>query len=237
MESDDEHRDSPLDRGDQEIGAEIAADPETLLSALPHYYRGEVTQASSSQDRIDQTTNWAITVLAALLSVVFSSPEMPAYLLLVGILVLSTFLWYEVRRYRFYDMYRARVRFFQENVFANALKPVGVEHPRWREELSDDLRYPTFKVTSWEALSRRIRRIYALLFVVLGVAWVAKVTLFTPETQWTEAAELPGVHGAFVAALLGAFYLAVFALAKWPHTRRAKGEIYGEEPGDWKNDE
>ncbi|WP_293032132.1 hypothetical protein [Natronococcus sp.] len=35
MGSDDEHGDSPLDREDQEIGAEIAADPEPLLSALP----------------------------------------------------------------------------------------------------------------------------------------------------------------------------------------------------------
>ncbi|RQH03160.1 DUF2270 domain-containing protein [Natrarchaeobius oligotrophus] len=230
------HRDSPLDEGDQEIGAEVADDPETLLTALPHYYRGEVAQVNSAQDRIDRTTNWAITVMAALLSVVFSSPEMPAYLLLVGVFVLGIFLWYEVRRYRFYDLYRARVRFFQENVFANALEPVGVEHPRWREELSDDLRFPTFKVSSWEALSRRIRRIYALLFAVLGIAWIAKVTLFTPETQWTEAAELPGVHGLVIATALGAFYLGLFAVAVWPHDRRAKGEIYGEEPGDWKEE-
>lgn len=234
MPSEDEHIDSPLDPGDEEIGAEIAGDADALLSTLPHYYRGEITQATTSQDRIDQTTNWAITVLAALLSVVFSSPDMPAYLLLIGVLILSVFLWYEVRRYRFYDLYRARVRFFQENVFANALKPVGAEHPRWREELSDDLRYPTFKVTAWEALSRRLSRIYLLLFVVLGVAWVAKVTLFTPETLWTEAAELPGVHGAIVATLLGVFYVCLLAAAKWPSRRRAKGEIYGEEPGEWK---
>lgn len=236
MPSDDDHADSPLEQGDQEIGAEIANEPETLLAALPHYYRGEVAQANSTHDRIDQTTNWAITVLAALLSVVFSSPDMPAYLLLIGILVLCIFLSYEVRRYRFYDMHRARVRFFQENVFANALKPVGVEHPRWREELSDDLRHPTFKVTTWESLSRRLNRIYVHLFVVLGVAWVAKVTLFTPETQWTEAAELPGMHGAVVAALLAIFYLCLLLAAKWPARRRAKGEVHGEEPGEWKHE-
>ncbi|TYL38932.1 hypothetical protein CV102_10535 [Natronococcus pandeyae] len=235
MNSDVEHTDSPLDPEDQEIAAEIADDAEALLSALPHYYRGEVSQATSSQDRIDQTTNWAITVIAALLSVVFSSPDMPAYLLLVGILILCIFLSYEVRRYRFYDLYRARVRFFQENVFANALEPSGVEHSRWREELSDDLRYPTFKVTAREALSRRVRRIYGLLFAVLGVAWVAKVTLFTPEAQWTEAAELPGVHGAVVAGLLVGFYVGLLAIAKRPSNRQAKGEIYGAEPGEWKN--
>ncbi|WP_255170511.1 DUF2270 domain-containing protein [Natrononativus amylolyticus] len=235
MTIDEDHTDSPLDREDQEIGAEVADDPEALLTSLPHYYRGEVTQVSSAQDRIDQTTNWAITVLVALLSVVFSSPDMPAYLLLVALVALSIFLSYEVRRYRFYDMYRARVRFFQENVFANALVPLGVEHPRWREELSDDLRYPTFKVTALEALSRRLRRIYVLLFTVVGVGWVAKVTLFTPETQWTEAAEIYGVPGHVIAGFLGLFYIGIFTLAQWPKKRQAKGEIYGEEPGDWKN--
>jgi uncharacterized membrane protein len=236
MDRDVDHTDNPLDPADQEIAAEIAGDAKALLSALPHYYRGEISQANSAQDRIDRTTNWAITVIAALLSVVFSSPDMPAYLLLVGIVVLGIFLSYEVRRYRFFDLYRARVRFFQENVYANALNPSGVEHGRWREELSDDLRYPTFKVGTREALSRRVRRIYGLLFAVLGIAWVAKVTLFTPETLWTEAAELPGIHGAVVAGLLVVLYLGLVAIAKWPGERQAKGEIHGEEPGEWKDE-
>lgn len=231
----DDH-DSTENSPDQEVGARVAEDPETLLSVLPHYYRGEISQATTAQDRIDQTTNWAITVLAALLSVVFASPEMPAFLLLVGILILSVFLWFEIRRYRFYDVYRARVRFFQENVFANAIDPTGVEHEAWREELSEDLRNQTFKVTTLEALSRRVRRIYALLYVIVGAAWVAKVTLFTPESQWTEAAALPGVDGIVVATLLGMFYLGVFVVAKWPLRREAKGEIHGEESGEWKDE-
>lgn len=232
--SEDDDRKSRLNRGDEEIGAEIADDAESLLAALPHYYRGEVSQANASQDRIDRTTNWAITVLAALLSVVFSAPDMPAYLLLIGVVVLSAFLSYEVRRYRFFDLYRARVRFVQENVFANALDPIGAEHPRWREELGADLRYPTFKVSTFEALSRRVRRIYGLLFAVLGVAWAAKVTLFTPESRWTEAAELPGIPGVAVAVALAAFFVCVLAVAVWPQGRKAKGEIHGTESGDWK---
>ncbi|MFC6717366.1 DUF2270 domain-containing protein [Natrialbaceae archaeon GCM10025810] len=230
----DEDRSSPLEREDHEVGADIANDADGFLSLLPHYYRGEVSQASGAQDRIDQTTNWAITVMVALLSIVFSSRNMPAYLLLIGLAALAIFLSYEVRRYRFYDLHRARVRFLQENVFANAMSPRGAEHPRWRDELSDDLRYPTFKVTAREALARRITRIYGLLFGVVGVAWAGKVTLFTPETQWTEAAELPGVPGQVVAGLLAVFYLCLFALSAWPTNRDAKGEIYGEKSGEWK---
>lgn len=160
---------------------------------------------------------------------------MPAYLLLIGLVVLGVFCWFEVRRYRFFHMYRARVRFLQENVFANAFNPEGAEHPQWREELSEDRREPTFKVTWFEALSRRVRRVYGLLFALLGVSWVAKVTLFTPEARWTEAAELPGVPGWAVALSLGAFYVGLLAVAKWPSGREAKGEVHGEQVGDWKD--
>jgi uncharacterized membrane protein len=120
---------------------------------------------------------------------------------------------------------------------ANALDPVGVEHAQWRNELSNDLRYPTFKVSARESLARRLYRIYGQLFVVIGIAWVAKITLFTPETQWTEAAEIPGVHGFVVAGLLGIFYLGILVLTEWPRDRRAKGEIYGEKSGGWKKSE
>ncbi|QCW02222.1 DUF2270 domain-containing protein [Natrinema pallidum] len=229
-------RDGPLDRDDQEIGAAAAADTDSLLGVLPHFYRGEVNQANSAQDRIDRTTDWAITLLAALLSLVFSSRTMPAFLLLIGVFVLSIFLFYEVRRYRFYDHWRARVRFIQENVFANALEPTGVEHPAWREELSDDLRNPTFKVSSREAVSRRIRRVYGLLFAVAGVGWVFKITMFTPEQRWTEAAELPGIPGTVVAGVLGLFFASVIAVGLWPGGREAKGEIHGVETGAWKNE-
>ena len=236
MVEDREDTDSLLDEKDEEIAAVAADDPEAVLTTLPHYYRGEVSQAISAQDRIDQTTNWAVTILVGLLTVVFSSPDMPAFLLLIGFIALGVFLTYEVRRYRFYDLSRARVRIVEENLFANVLDPVGIEHPHWREELSDDLRKATFKVTRAEALSRRLSRIYGLLFGVLGVAWMAKVTLFTPERQWTEAAELPGIPGIVVAGALGVFFLILFLFAYAPGTRQAKGEIYGEEPGSWKDE-
>jgi uncharacterized membrane protein len=236
MASDDDRSDERLDHDDEEVAAEVADDTDALLRLVSDYYRGGVNQANSSQSRIDQTTNWAITLIAALLSVVFSSPDVPPYLLLVGVVVLCVFLTYEVRRYRFFDLYRSRVRFVEENLFANALEPAGVEHSKWREELSDDLRNPTFKVTAREALTRRLRRVYVWLFVVLGAAWAAKVTLFTPETRWTEAAALPGLPGEVVAGALAAFLVGVLVVAFWPTSRQAKGEIHGVKPGEWKNE-
>lgn len=71
---------------------------------------------------------------------------------------------------------------------------------------------------------------------MIGGVWIVKITLFIPEVQWTEAAELPGIPGLIVAGLLGVFYCCIIALAEWPQKRQAKGEIYGEEPGEWKEE-
>lgn len=82
---------SPLDQEDEEVAASAADDSDAFLSVMPHFYRGEISQAISAQDRIDRTTNWAITMLIALLSVVFSSRSLPAYLLLIGLIALGVF--------------------------------------------------------------------------------------------------------------------------------------------------
>ncbi len=224
--SDEERR---LDDEDEEI----PYDQETVIELLPHYFRGEVSQTTTALDRLDQTTNWAITLIAALVTVVFSAPNISPHVLLIGLLILLIFLAFDVRRYRFYDIHRARVRLMKENVFANALDPQGVEHPHWREELSDDLRNPTYKVTKREATSRRLRRVYGLLFGVIGLAWVTKITILTTE-PWTTAATMGPLPGTVSAALVAAFFLAILIIAKWPGERKAKGEIHGEEPGDWK---
>lgn len=224
-----------LDTHDEEVPTHAGADPETFLSILPHFYRGSVSQTTRAQDRLDRTTDWAISLIAVLLSIVFASEDVPAYLLLVGLVLLGMFLFFEVRRYRFFDVWRSQVRFVEENIFANAFNPADVEyHPNWREKISNDLRQPTFKVSYFEALSRRVRRVYALLFVVVGLAWISKITLFSPEAQWTEAAELPGIPGLVVATALALFYVAVFLIAFWPGKRKAKGEIHDVDPGHWK---
>ncbi len=46
-----------------------------LVNALSPYYRGELRRAISWRDRLDRTTNWAIAVTAAILSVSLTQPE------------------------------------------------------------------------------------------------------------------------------------------------------------------
>ena len=86
-----------------------ATTPE-YINTIAHYYRGEIARMSGWRDRIDRTSNWAITVVAAMLSVSLSSPTAHHGVLLFAMLLVLLMLSIEARRYRFFDVYRARVR-------------------------------------------------------------------------------------------------------------------------------
>ena len=45
-----------------------------LATTMSHYHRAEIARMAGWRDRIDRTTNWAITVVAAMLSVSLSTP-------------------------------------------------------------------------------------------------------------------------------------------------------------------
>ncbi len=205
-------------------------------SYLAHLYRGELDRATSWRGRLDQTVNWAVTIIAALLTWVFSSPDNPHYLLLIGMLAVALFHFVETRRYRAYDAWRARVRLIEADVFANALDPAeGVQHADWRAELGSDLRRPALKTPFLEAYARRLRRIYLPLLFVLLAAWIVRLTAFPRDSRPIAAAAIEGVPGTVVVVLVAVFYLGATGLAAWPIERRATGELRenGRE-GDWK---
>ena len=80
------------------------------MGAIAHLYRGEVYRSTIWRTRLDNTTNWAIVTMGIALSTTFSSPQAsPLPLLLVGLL-LAVFLGMEARRYRYFNVWRARAR-------------------------------------------------------------------------------------------------------------------------------
>ncbi|MFC6784735.1 DUF2270 domain-containing protein [Halobaculum halobium] len=198
-------------------------------SAMAHLYRGELHRMKLWRERLDQTTNWAVVVIAALLTWAFSSPENPHYIILVGIATLTVFLIIESRRYRGYDIWRTRVRTIQENVWAYGLDPEGgLTDEHWREHLGDDYRTPTVKITAEEAIAHRLRRVYLPLFAVLLVAWLIRVTAFSAE-PWLTTAMIGMVPGPVVVAAVGLFYAAALTVAFRPRTWHAKGELRAED--------
>ena len=78
------------------------------LAAMAHLYRGEVYRSTIWRTRLDTTTNWAVVTLGVALSITFASPDAsPLPLALVGVLILL-FLVHEARRYRYFNVWRAR---------------------------------------------------------------------------------------------------------------------------------
>ncbi|WP_434521481.1 DUF2270 domain-containing protein [Halorubrum sp. AS12] len=221
---------------EREVAAEAASDRSDFLSLMAHTYRGELGRTSSWRTRIDRTTNWAVVVTASLLTWTFSNESRPHYVLLIGLVMLSVFLGIETRRYRTFDVWRSRVRLLEENVFANALDPEGVEESNWRRLLSADLREPTIKMPSIEAVSRRLRRVYAPLFSVLIAAWIVRLTVFTPPGSGVvETAAVGAIPGAIVLAIVACSSLLVLMLTLRRAPRRAKGEMQAAEADDeWK---
>jgi len=157
-------------------GPPLPATTMEFINALAHYHRGEIARMAGWRDRIDRTTNWAITVVAAMLSVSLSTPTAHHGVLIFAMLLVFLLLSIEARRYRFFDVYRARVRRLERNYFAQVFAPAPELDSDWARILGEDLRSPQFLVTHKEAMSTRLRRNYIWMFLILLLAWLLKVT-------------------------------------------------------------
>lgn len=221
---------------EREIAGTAAGDRSDFLSLMGHAYRGELGRTTAWRTRIDRTTNWAVVLTATLLTWAFSADSRPHYILLVGLVMVAVFLGIEARRYRTYDIWRSRVRLLEENVFANALDPEGVEQSRWRKLLSKDLREPTIKTPPVEAVSRRLRRVYFPLISVLVGAWIVRLTVFaTTSTGLVGTANVGILSGETVIAIVGISYASALVITFWPGPRQAKGELQStSDSEEWK---
>lgn len=211
--------------GDPEIGRGLLDEAMGPSSAMAHLYRGEIHRMKFWRERLDRTTNWAVIVMAAVLTWAFSSPSNPHYVILVGLAALTVFLVVEARRYRGYDIWRSRVRSLQRNVWAPGLDPDrDPADAEWRRDLADDYDTPTVKITMEEALAHRLRRIYLPLFAVLLSAWVIRISAFGVE-QWPASAAIGVVPGEIVSAAVAGYMLLLVGVGCRPRTWHAREEL------------
>ena len=151
------------------------------VTVLMHYYRGELSRALSWRDRIDRTTNWAITVVAAMFSISLSTPTTHHGILIMA-MVLVMLMWaIEARRYRFYDVYRNRVRRLERHYIAAALTPATMPDPEWCVAMAEELRHSRLAISFSHSMDRRLRRNYIWIFLVLLLAWLFKTTSGKPH--------------------------------------------------------
>jgi uncharacterized membrane protein len=136
----------------------------------------------SWRDRLDRTTNWAIGALAAMLSISLASDQAHHSVLLFAMLLILSLLLIEARRYRFYHVYRARVRILEREYFAALFACNGIIRVDL-SALSHDLLAPRFTVSLMQAMARRLQRNYGWIFVVVLLAWLVKTTSMVSEGQ------------------------------------------------------
>jgi uncharacterized membrane protein len=155
------------------------------IMAIVHLYRGELYRATSWRIRLDNTTNWAVLSIAGLLSISFGGEGHTHFVLLLGFALVSVFWIFEARRYRFSDIWYARVRMIEENFYGPILRrdPSSPES-HWGALVAEDMFTPRFKISRRDALRNRFLRNYWAIYLVLLFCWVVKLLLGTEG--WAE---------------------------------------------------
>ncbi len=148
------------------------------MGALAHLYRGEVYRSTIWRTRLDQTTNWAVVTTGLAMSLTFSGPyASPLPLILVGLLVV-VFLLLESRRYRYFNVWRARCRLMETDVYGPMLRGEGiVMDGKWNTLLANDYSRPRFHISYMRAIGRRLRSNYAYILAIQALAYYGKLAI------------------------------------------------------------
>jgi uncharacterized membrane protein len=177
-------------------------------TVLVHLYRGEVARSDTWRTRLDNTSNWALTTAAAVISFSFASPAASHAILLVGGFLIWTFLLVEARRYRYYDLWIRRVRLLEDGFVASILRSEAPD-PDLLHELAELITRPRLTVSIWDAVGLRLRRVYAAILFVLGLAWLVKIGMHPTMAHSFRAA----VDRSHVGPIPGAFVLTLSIVA------------------------
>ncbi|EPX80180.1 DUF2270 domain-containing protein [Litoreibacter arenae] len=187
---------------------------------MAHLYRGEVYRSTIWRTRLDTTTNWAVVTLGVALSITFASPEASALpLLLVGVLILL-FLSLEARRYRYFNVWRARSRWLETHFYSPMLLASDLHtEDDWQKTLAQDYQKPQFHISYATALARRVRRNYLWILLIQALAYCGKLMIhpFPVEDvhMFLDRANI-GVFPGELVLITGALYLAAgVALSVW----------------------
>ena len=113
--------------------------------------------------------------LGIALSIAFSSPDAsPLPLVLVGVLIIF-FLMLEARRYRYFNVWRARARWLETQFYAPMLQDGDLHMEEgWQKTLAKDYWKPKYHVSFAVALGRRVRRNYLWILLIQTLACVGK---------------------------------------------------------------
>jgi len=192
------------------------------IGAIAHLYRGEVYRSTIWRSRLDNTTNWSVVTTGLALSISYASPESsPLPLILVGLLV-AVFLMFEGRRYRYFNVWRARCRLMETDFYAPMLRGEGTKlDDKWNALLASDYLRPHFHISYARAVGRRLRKNYIYILTIQGVAYFGKLaihpTALTNLSDLIDRAAIGPVSGVLVLFAGVVFHLSwvIFAVVTY----------------------
>jgi uncharacterized membrane protein len=206
------------------------------LNALVHLYRAEVGRMTAYRQRLDTTTNWAITSSALVTTFALGNNTIPhaAFLFLMFIDVF--FLVVEARRFRVYEAARFRVLLLERYFYPVVLGETIVAD--WRRHLIDSLRTPYSypQVGLLGAIGWRLRRNYLWIYLAVLLTWIAKLEIVGGmNADLLREAGIGALPGIVVWLGVGLSYLALAAiglLAKrtYPMGTEAARAVLSSEP-------
>jgi uncharacterized membrane protein len=180
---------------------------------MAHFYRGEMNRTLTWRTRLDTSTHWAIVSTLAILTFSFNNPSYSQETLIVGMYANLVFLLYEARRFRFFDVWRARLRIIEQCFYAPLLRgDLRCSMEDWGEKLANDLLRPKFKITLAQAIRARLLRNYLFVFAFLFLAWAGRLFVLQPrETGATQELLVIGAFPWWVGVVLVAVVYLVLA--------------------------
>lgn len=200
------------------------------IGAIAHLYRAEVSRSTMWRTRLDTTTNWAVVTTGIALSLSFANANASPLPLVLVLIIVAVFLGLEARRYRYFNVWRARCRLMETDFYAPLLAGGGVARDnQWNTLLANDLRTPKFHVSYIISIGRRLRRNYAYIFGVNAFAYVGKLAInptpLTAAAEFFQRAAIGPVPGQVVIVLGLVFHgtwlaIALFTLRYELHNRR-----------------
>jgi uncharacterized membrane protein len=185
---------------------------------LAHLYRGEMYRSKIWRTRLDSTTNWAVATTGIALSVTFGNAYNSPLPLVVVALMSLVFLSIEARRYRYFDIWRTRVRVMEKSMYVPLLRGEGVSvDDGWNYELARDYEKLHFNISFLEAMGRRLRRNYSFMFGVQAVSYLLKICIHPIPIQslkdlWRHA-QIGPIPGEAVLAFGFLFHAGLVTLA------------------------
>mmetsp|Transcript_30279 Transcript_30279/g.58333 ORF Transcript_30279/g.58333 Transcript_30279/m.58333 type:complete len:271 (-) Transcript_30279:283-1095(-) len=167
---------------------------------IMHMYRAETQKLATYRTRLDRPTQWALTVLALLISILFDSKDPTTITGTVPLLVIVflVFCNLEARRFRIFLATHYRTRLLETGFYAEF---IGLEHDEnWVHKLHSSLWDEGFPISQSSAFNNRWYRSYNALSIICLIAWVIKIES-SDEVDWEDQAPWFAITGVIVVGL------------------------------------